>query len=108
MRLHRASAIAVLAIVITSASAKPPAPAASVASASARTATQSSQPKESELVEHGHYVNSSGNVVHAPAHSTTGAAPAGASAHCSDGTYSFSQHHRGTCSHHGGVASWTK
>jgi len=32
--------------------------------------------------------------------------PAGASAKCRDGTYSFSEHHRGTCSHHGGVASW--
>jgi hypothetical protein len=35
-----------------------------------------------------------------------GAAPAGATAQCRDGTYSFSQHHSGTCSHHGGVARW--
>lgn len=28
----------------------------------------------------------------------------GASALCRDGTYSFSSHHRGTCSWHGGVA----
>ena len=34
------------------------------------------------------------------------AAPAGASARCRDGTYSFSAHRRGTCSHHGGVAQW--
>lgn len=33
-------------------------------------------------------------------------APAGASARCRDGTYSFSQNRRGTCSHHGGVAEW--
>ena len=33
-------------------------------------------------------------------------APAGATAQCNDGTYSFSQHHQGTCSHHGGVAVW--
>src|SRR4051812_9220152 len=33
-------------------------------------------------------------------------APAGASARCGDGTYSFSQHHSGTCSRHGGVAAW--
>ncbi len=33
-------------------------------------------------------------------------APAGATARCHDGTYSFSQHHSGTCSHHGGVAAW--
>jgi hypothetical protein len=31
---------------------------------------------------------------------------AGATAQCRDGSYSFSEHHRGTCSHHGGVASW--
>jgi len=33
-------------------------------------------------------------------------APPGATALCNDGTYSFSQHHSGTCSHHGGVAEW--
>jgi len=33
-------------------------------------------------------------------------APAGATAECRDGTYSFSQSRRGTCSHHGGVAQW--
>jgi hypothetical protein len=31
---------------------------------------------------------------------------AGASALCRDGTYSYSAHRRGTCSHHGGVAVW--
>jgi Protein of unknown function (DUF3761) len=34
------------------------------------------------------------------------APPPGATAQCRDGTYSFSQHHSGTCSHHGGVAKW--
>src|SRR2546422_197977 len=34
--------------------------------------------------------------------------PPGASAICNDGTYSYSQHRRGTCSHHGGVARWLK
>jgi hypothetical protein len=33
-------------------------------------------------------------------------APPGATALCRDGTYSFSEHHSGTCSHHGGVADW--
>jgi hypothetical protein len=33
-------------------------------------------------------------------------APAGATARCEDGTYSFSEHRSGTCSHHGGVAEW--
>ncbi len=32
--------------------------------------------------------------------------PYGATAVCGDGTYSFSQHRQGTCSHHGGVAQW--
>src|ERR1700704_1650672 len=34
------------------------------------------------------------------------APPPGATALCRDGTYSYSQHHSGTCSHHGGVARW--
>ena len=39
---------------------------------------------------------------------TTKTYPAGASAICNDGTYSFSAHRRGTCSHHGGVKVWLK
>jgi Protein of unknown function (DUF3761) len=35
-----------------------------------------------------------------------GAVPPGATARCADGTYSFSKHRSGTCSHHGGVAQW--
>jgi hypothetical protein len=30
--------------------------------------------------------------------------PAGATAKCNDGTFSYSAHHSGSCSHHGGVA----
>lgn len=52
-----------------------------------------------------HYTNSDGQQVHSPAYSS-GGIPAGATAQCNDGTYSFSQHRRGTCSHHGGVAKW--
>lgn len=52
----------------------------------------------------GTYVNSAGNTVCSPYASNS--APAGASAQCSDGTYSFSQSRSGTCSHHGGVATW--
>jgi predicted lipid-binding transport protein (Tim44 family) len=52
------------------------------------------------------YTNSSGNTVHSPASSTEGTIPAGATAKCRDGTFSFSQHRSGTCSHHGGVSSW--
>jgi hypothetical protein len=64
------------------------------------------QPDESDLDNHGHYVNRDGNSVHSPAHSRSGAKPQGATAQCRDGSYSFSQHHSGTCSRHGGVAHW--
>jgi len=52
----------------------------------------------------GTYTNSDGNTVPDPV--SAPAAPAGATAQCNDGTYSFSQHRSGTCSHHGGVAVW--
>ncbi len=51
-----------------------------------------------------YYTNSDGNRVHSPAYSDT--VPAGAKAQCRDGSYSFSQHRQGTCSHHGGVGRW--
>src|SRR5712691_10637126 len=41
-----------------------------------------------------------------PVAAAVGAPPPGATAQCRDGTYSYSQHHSGTCSHHGGVAVW--
>jgi len=94
---------AALALALSLACAKPPAPSASAASA---ITTPVSAPQESQFVEHGHYTNKSGANVHSPAHTVTGHAPAGASAKCGDGTFSFSQHHQGTCSHHGGVAAW--
>ena len=52
------------------------------------------------------YTNVDGNTVHSPAYSNDGSVPSGATAQCGDGSYSFSQNHRGTCSHHGGVAIW--
>jgi hypothetical protein len=36
----------------------------------------------------------------------TAKAPPGATALCRDGTYSYSKHRAGTCSHHGGVKKW--
>ena len=51
-----------------------------------------------------YYTNTYGNTVQSPTHYTS--RPAGATALCRDGTYSFSQSRRGTCSHHGGVARW--
>jgi len=55
---------------------------------------------------HHYYRNSSGHMIHRPVHARR--APRGATAECYDGTYSFSAHHQGTCSHHGGVRAWLK
>src|SRR5271154_6267817 len=77
-----------------------------VGSAIGRDLTPQSLPNESSLDRHGHYSNVDGNPVHQPANSLNGSIPAGASAQCRDGDYSFSQHPSGTCSKHGGVARW--
>ncbi len=52
----------------------------------------------------GYYRNSRGNCVRRPVRANR--PPAGATARCRDGTYSFSQSRRGTCSYHGGVRTW--
>jgi hypothetical protein len=52
------------------------------------------------------YYNSRGNWVPSPTRTANGKPPRGATARCGDGSFSFSQSHRGTCSHHGGVADW--
>lgn len=62
---------------------------------------QKSQPK---CTDTGTYRNSKGETVKRPENCS--AAPQGATAQCRDGSYSFSQSRRGTCSHRGGVAKW--
>jgi hypothetical protein len=57
-----------------------------------------------EACTNGTYVNSAGNTVCRPEEAPS--APAGATAECADGTYSFSESRSGTCSHHGGVTRW--
>ena len=52
-----------------------------------------------------YYKNVDNIDVHSPAHSTDGSVPAGATAQCADGSYSFSQHRSGTCSSYGGYAT---
>jgi hypothetical protein len=81
----------------------------SAASPAAQIATptqQVSAQQNDTLSNDNSYVNSDGNTVHSPAYSDSDTIPAGASAKCNDGTYSFSQHRSGTCSHHGGAAKW--
>lgn len=68
---------------------------------------QSLPPSQNDqLSNNNYYTNVSGKSVHSPAYTTSGDIPTGASAECNDGTYSFSQHRSGTCSHHGGVEEW--
>lgn len=78
-------------------------PSASVPKIEKQT-VQNSQYSDSGLSNNNYYENVDGNQIHSPAYADS--VPAGASAQCRDGTYSFSQNRRGTCSHHGGVASW--
>ena len=66
------------------------------------------QPATNNLSNDNYYKNIDGNTVHSPAYSNDGSVPIGASARCRDGTYSFSQNRRGTCSHHGGVSTWLR
>jgi hypothetical protein len=57
----------------------------------------------------GYYVNSAGQTVPRPCGNVrTERPPRGATAICRDGDYSFSRHHRGTCSGHGGVRAWLR
>jgi hypothetical protein len=57
-----------------------------------------------KCTDNGTYVNSKGQTVPRPENCS--APPKGATVQCRDGPYSFSKSHRGTCSHHGGVARW--
>lgn len=73
---------------------------------SANTKAVTSPSHTDSLSNDDYYENSKGNTVHSPAYSLDDTVPSGASALCRDGTYSFSQSRRGTCSHHGGVDEW--
>lgn len=85
------------------------APATTPSTTPTPSSTQQAQPSapasQPVLSNDSHYTNVDGKVVHSPAKSSAGI-PAGATAVCGDGSYSFSQHRQGTCSHHGGVARW--
>lgn len=52
------------------------------------------------------YRNAYGEWVRSPTWTPDSLPPPGATAQCGDGSYSFSNTRRGTCSWHGGVARW--
>jgi len=81
--------------------------AASSSSSGSTSSSGQGTPKTSPLEDSSdeYYTNSKGVRVHRPERSENGP-PEGATAQCADGTYSFSQSRRGTCSHHGGVSRW--
>jgi hypothetical protein len=66
------------------------------------TAAKGAKPAQPNCTNSGTYVNSKGQTVPRPENCS--GPPKGATAQCRDGSYSFSQSRRGTCSHHGGVA----
>jgi hypothetical protein len=72
--------------------------------AGAQTQNTQAPPNTSYQSNDAYYTNSSGQRVHRPEFSAV--APRGWTAQCVDGSYSFSEHRRGTCSYHGGVAHW--
>jgi Protein of unknown function (DUF3761) len=93
------SVVALAALLFTSLSAQTPQPSPNQPTSQ----QQKSQPK---CTDNGTYVNSKGETVKRPENCS--AAPQGATAQYRDGSYSFSQSRRGTCSHHGDVAKWLK
>ena len=82
-----------------------------VCSGSLTLASAQRQESENWIAAYKRYIGAtSGGASPPPAPVTTKRAPpaashpAGATAKCDDGTYSYSAHHSGSCSHHGGVA----
>lgn len=73
---------------------------------SSRPSARPAQAHDDRLLTSGSYSNRESNTVHRPSRTESGLPPTGATARCRDGTYSFSQSRRGTCSHHGGVGTW--
>ena len=76
----------------------------SSSSGTANAPTKDQQPATPAKTKPRTYTNKAGQKVQSPTQSES--VPEGATAQCRDGSYSFSQTRRGTCSHHGGVAKW--
>jgi hypothetical protein len=97
VRIRRGALVLIVSLAALGASVAAP------AGVSAATPTASAATPRPVLVActRGYYKNVSGHCVKRP-----GSSPVGATARCRDGSYSYSEHASGTCSHHGGVARW--
>src|SRR5580704_18839295 len=106
MRLRRLIAVLSFSLLLAQQLlTQTPTPAPSSSSSAAQTSGAAHKDSaKTKCMDHGTYVNSQGQTVLRPENCS--AAPKARSAQCRDGTYSFSKSRRGTCSHHGGVATW--
>jgi hypothetical protein len=95
------SVVAALAIATASASAVAAQVGAAGSASSASRASAASPTAAIPTCSPGYYKNRDGRCVRRPSRD-----PVGATAKCWDGTYSYSLHASGTCSHHGGVMRW--
>jgi hypothetical protein len=102
-RLLSATALAVVLLVQPLVDAQSTSQQGSSTGSSSTAQTKREQPQPN-CTNNGTYTNSTGQTVQRPENCSS--APKGATAQCRDGSYSFSQSHNGTCSHHGGVAKW--
>jgi hypothetical protein len=105
MRSIRPLVLAFLALVFFSELVVPQTQSQSPSGTGSTTSTPAKpDTSKAKCTNNGTYVNSQGQTVPRPENCSS--APVGATAQCRDGSYSFSQSRRGTCSHHGGVAKW--
>lgn len=86
--------------------ANTPAPTEVKAEETPKTTSTPSSSSASNLSNDNHYQNVDGNTIHSPAKTEDNSIPPGATARCNNGSYSFSAHHQGSCSHNGGVAEF--
>jgi hypothetical protein len=94
--MRRFVSVIVLAVILV--------PAFSQTSQQPNPTSQQQPQQKPKCTDTGTYVNSKGETVKRPENCSS--APEGVTAQCRDGSYSFSQSRKGTCSHHGGVAKW--
>jgi Protein of unknown function (DUF3761) len=99
MHFPRLCVVALVALTLVSY----PAQTQRLSSSGSTPATNPKTP-EQNCKNNGSYVNRNGRTIPRPENCLS--APQGATAQCRDGSYSFSTHRSGTCSHHGGVAKW--